>query len=173
MQRLPTDNGTEFLASKVRDELLALGIKQRPIPPRTPPRNGKVEPVQQTLLTEFYATTTGDSPSLEEDLGVWLLDYTYRRVHGSLGKTPMQRWQALNEQTPFWEDVVDAFDPVKEAHAVEQLTLRRRKATASKSRNDVSESHRQRPSRNPYHRLSMRTVGWTANASHYRGLASS
>jgi hypothetical protein len=44
----------------------------------------------------------------------------------------MQRWKELNEQTPFWEDIVDAFDPVKEARYVEQLTVRRQKAKASK-----------------------------------------
>ena len=101
IQRLQTDNGTEFMAYKVRDELFAMCIKHRPIPPRIPHLNGKVERVQQTMLTEFYATTSFDSPSLENELGVWLLDYNYRRVHGSIGKTPMQRWKELNEQTPF------------------------------------------------------------------------
>jgi transposase InsO family protein len=43
IQRLQTDNGTEFMAYKVRDRLLALRIKHRPIPPRTPHLNGKVE----------------------------------------------------------------------------------------------------------------------------------
>lgn len=70
-----------------------------------------MERVQQTMLTEFYATTTIASFSLEEDLGVWLLDYNYRRVHGSLGKTPMQRCAELLEQTPLWDDVAEAFDP--------------------------------------------------------------
>ncbi len=132
IQRLQTDNGTEFMAYKVRDELLARCIKHRPIPPGTPHLNGKVERAQQTVLTEFYATTTFDSASLEEDLGVWLLDYNYRRVHGSLGKTPMQRWKELNQQTPFWEDVVETFDPAKETAYFNQLTLRRQKARPSK-----------------------------------------
>src|SRR4051812_47791442 len=70
-QRLQTDNGTEFMAYKVRDELFDMRIKHRPIqhrpiqhrpiPPRTPHLNGKIERVQQTMLTEFYATTTFDS----------------------------------------------------------------------------------------------------------------
>jgi len=33
-------------------------------------RNGKVERAQQTMLTAFYAITTFDSPSREEDVGV-------------------------------------------------------------------------------------------------------
>ncbi len=132
IQRLQTDNGTEFMAYKVRDELFALRIKHRPIPPRTPHLNGKVERVQQTMLTEFYATTTMDSPSLADDLGVWLLDYNYRRVHGSLGTTPMQRCAELLDQTPLWDDVAEAFDPVKEITFVDRLTLRRRTFTANK-----------------------------------------
>lgn len=132
IQRLQTDNGTEFLAYKVRDQLLALSIKHRPIPPRTPHLNGKVERAQKTVLDEFYATTSLDSPTLAEDLGAWLLDYNYRRVHGSLGKTPMQRWAELNGDTPLWEDVVETFDREKEARYVEQLTLKRQAARATK-----------------------------------------
>jgi len=132
IQRLQTDNGAEFMAYKVRDELSAMRIKHRPITPRTPHLNGKVERAHQTMLTEIYATTTFDGPNLEEDIGVWLLDYNYRRVHGSLGKTPMQRWAELHERTSPWDDVADAFDPAKEIAYVDQLTLRRRKARASK-----------------------------------------
>jgi transposase InsO family protein len=132
IQRLQTDNGTEFMAYKVRAELFAICIKHRPIPPRTPHLNGGVERAQQTMLTEFYATTSFDSPSLENDLGVWLLDYNYRRVHGSIGKTPVQRWKELNEQTPYWADVVDAFDPIKEAVFAERLTLRRQQFKANR-----------------------------------------
>lgn len=132
IQRLQTDNGTEFMAYKVRDFLFELRIKHRPIPPRTPHLNGKVERAQKTVLTEFYATTSFASPSLEEDLGVWLLDYNYRRVHGSLGTTPMQKWAALNEQAPLWDAVAEAFDPVRETAYVDRLTLRRRKVKANK-----------------------------------------
>jgi transposase InsO family protein len=66
------------MAYKVRDLLCEMRIKHRPIPPRTPHLTGKGERVQQTMLTEFYATTTMDSFSLEEDLGVWVLDYNAR-----------------------------------------------------------------------------------------------
>ena len=131
MQRLQTDNGSEFLAYKVRDRLLELCIKQRPIRPASPHLNGKVERAQKTVLDEFYATTSLDSPTLAEDLGVWLTDYNYRRIHGSLGKTPMQRWAELNQKTPEWDGVIEQFDPKKEADYVEQLTLRRRKTKAS------------------------------------------
>jgi transposase InsO family protein len=70
IQRLQTDNGTEFMAYKVRDELLAMCITHRPIPPRMPHLHGKVERVQQTMLTEFSATTTFDSPSQSQSVPV-------------------------------------------------------------------------------------------------------
>lgn len=132
IQRLQTDNGTEFMAYKVRDPLFEMRVKHRPIPPRTPHLNGKVERVQRTMLTEFYATTSMDSFSLEEELGVWVLDDHYRRVHGSLGKTPMERWSELHERTPMWDDVADACDPRKEITFVDRLTLRRRAFTANR-----------------------------------------
>lgn len=69
---------------------------------------------------------------MAEDLGIWLVDYNYRRIHGALGKTPMQRWAELNQTTPEWDDVIEQFDPKKEAKYVEQLTLRRRSAQTSK-----------------------------------------
>ena len=69
---------------------------------------------------------------MAEELGIWLVDYNYRRVHGSLGKTPMQRWTELNEKTPSWDDVIEQFDPKREAGYVEQLTLKRRSVKSSK-----------------------------------------
>lgn len=95
-------------------------------------RNFGARRIQQEMLTEFYATTTMDSPGLEEDLRVWVLDCNYRRVHGSLGKTPMQRCAELLEQTPLSEEVAKAFDPVKEIIFVDRLTLRRRTFTANR-----------------------------------------
>jgi hypothetical protein len=83
-----------------------------------------------SVLDEIYATTSLDSPTLAEDLGVWLMDYSYRRVHGS-----------LDENAPYWDDVIEQFDPKKEAGYVDPLTLRRRSAKSSKQRNDASESH--------------------------------
>jgi transposase InsO family protein len=132
IQRLQTDNGVEFLAYKVRERLLQLGIKHRPIRPASPHLNGKVERAQKTVRAEFYAITSLESPSLAEDLGIWLVDYNYRRVHGSLGKTPMRRWTELNEKTPYWDDVIEQFDPQREAGYVEQLPLRRRSVKSSK-----------------------------------------
>jgi transposase InsO family protein len=123
----------QFLADKVRDRLFALPIKHRPIPPRTPHLNGKVERAQKTMLDEFYATTSLTSATLDDDLEDWLDDYNYSRIHGSLGVTPIQRWAAREEEIPPWEEVVAAFDLKKESTDVELLTLRRQRAAQTKT----------------------------------------
>jgi transposase InsO family protein len=132
IQRLQTDTGTEFLASAVRDRLFALRIKHRPIPPRTPHLNGKVERAHKTVLDAFYATTALASPTLADDLEDWLTDYHYRRVHGSLGVAPIDRWAALEEQIPSWDDITAAFDLTKEMNYVDDLMLARLRASAPK-----------------------------------------
>ncbi len=133
IQRLQTDNGTEFLAYKVRDPLFALRIKHRPIPPRTPHLNGQVERTQKTVLDEFYATTSLASVSLADDLEDWLDDYNYSRVHGRLGVTPIQRWAQREDEIPTCEEGVAAFDLKKESTYVELLTLRRLRAAKTKT----------------------------------------
>jgi transposase InsO family protein len=132
IQRLQTDNGTEFLAYKVRDRLLELRIKHRPIRPRTPHLNGKGERAQTTVLDEFYATTSLDSPTLADDLEDWLTDYNYRRVHGSLGMSPIDCWAELEEAIPPGEAHLAMFDVKQEMDYVDQLTLQRLRARLPK-----------------------------------------
>ncbi len=108
IQRLQTNNGVEFLAYKVRDRLLQLGVKHRPIRPASPHLNGKVERAQKTVLAEFYAITSLDSPSLDspsldspslaEELGICLWTTTTVAFTAPLGKTPMQRWTELQRE---------------------------------------------------------------------------
>ncbi len=69
---------------------------------------------------------------LADDVEDWLQDDNYRRVHGSLGVTPIDRWAALEEELPSWDDVIAAFDRTKEASYVELLPLRRPYAAARK-----------------------------------------
>jgi len=68
------------------------------------------------------------------------VDFNYRRNHGSLGKTPMIRCAELNATTTEWGNVIEQFDPQKETHGVEQLTLSRCSAKPSKERKDASGS---------------------------------
>ena len=49
IQRIQCDRGHEFFAVKVQEKLMKYSIKFRPIKPRSPHLNGKVERSQQTL----------------------------------------------------------------------------------------------------------------------------
>jgi transposase InsO family protein len=69
IQRLQTDRGTEFFAEQVQRRLMAETIRFRPIPPRSPHLNGKVERVQRTLLEEFWATVNLRAPDRRRPAG--------------------------------------------------------------------------------------------------------
>jgi transposase InsO family protein len=61
IQSLQTDRGTEFFAEGVQRRLMAEAIRFRPIPPRSPHLNGKVERVQRTVLEEFWPTVDANT----------------------------------------------------------------------------------------------------------------
>ena len=111
IQRVQTDRGTEFFAAQVHTWLRANFIKFRPIPPRSPHLNGKVERSQLTDLQEFWAHR--DAPSLQDSTAIehWQFDYNWRRPHGSLrGKTPAERCGEVSHLIPDREDVALHFD---------------------------------------------------------------
>lgn len=55
IQRIQTDRGQEFFAYEFQLKLWEYGIKFRPIKPRSPHLNGKVERSQRTDWEEFYS----------------------------------------------------------------------------------------------------------------------
>jgi transposase InsO family protein len=115
IQRIQTDRGREFFALCVQERLMSWGIKFRPIKPGSPHLNGKVERSQLTDLQEFYSSVDLDANDLTEQLGYWQHYYNWRRPHGSLGgKTPIERYCELSQETPYWEDVGKLYDPKKE-----------------------------------------------------------
>lgn len=121
IQRIQTDRGTEFTAYKVQDRLLEWGIKFRPVRPASPHLNGKVERAQRIDLDEFYSVIDMSNLSdrnLEEldlPLAEWQHYYNWERVHGSIGKAPIDKWRGLMWKTPLHEEVSADFDPAKEA----------------------------------------------------------
>ncbi|AIL13143.1 transposase [Candidatus Paracaedimonas acanthamoebae] len=57
---------------------------------------------------------------MKEELKEWQFFYNWQRPHGSLsGKTPSQYSSELGNETPFWDEVIAAYDPKKE-HFQEQ-----------------------------------------------------
>lgn len=120
IQRIQTDRGKEFFAYKVQEWLREYCIKFRPIRPGQPHLNGKVERVQQTDLKEFWALVDFSDDNLSDRLSEYQHYYNWHRIHGSTGKTPVDRIVELSEKTPFWDEVEDLYDCSKEFIRVQE-----------------------------------------------------
>ena len=121
IQRIQTDRGAEFFAEAVQRRLMDWGIKFRPIPPRSPHLNGKVERAHRTVLEEFWATVDPKADGVADELAAWAHEYNWHRGHESLGgSTPADRVCERLEQTPLRETVSDAYDPSKERMRVRE-----------------------------------------------------
>lgn len=115
IQRIQSDRGLEFFAHKFQERLKKYAIKFRPIKPRSPHLNGKVERSQSTDLEEFYPTIDLQDSELSRKLRDWQDYYNEFRPHGSLnGKTPWEKWNELVMKTPYHDEVEAAFDESKE-----------------------------------------------------------
>ena len=115
IQRIQTDRGGEFFALTFQKALKHQRIKFRPIRPRSPHLNGKVERSQQTDRSEFWATVDFTSSHLEQELDEWQHFYNWLRPHSSLGgQTPFERCCDLLWHTPSREDVIDGYHPASE-----------------------------------------------------------
>jgi hypothetical protein len=115
IQRLQTDRGTEFFAEEVQRRLMDEAIRFRPIPPRSPHLNGKVERAQRTTLEEFWGATDPKAADVGDQLALWVHHYNWHRSHESLhGDTPIDRVCQRADKTPLWAAISDAYDPAKE-----------------------------------------------------------
>lgn len=115
IQRIQTDRGQEFFAYKVQDRLREWSIKFRPIRPRSPHLNGKVERVQKTALEEFWPTVDLQDPELDDRLAEWQHFYNWFRPHDSLdGLTPIDRVCERIHDAPLGEEIAAAYDPRRE-----------------------------------------------------------
>lgn len=120
IQRIQTDRGREFFAVIVQERLKRYGIKFRPNKPASPHLNGKVERSQKTDKIEFYSTIDLASTDLDMLLAEWQHYYNWERPHSAhKGKTPVERYCELMEQTPLTEEVADDYHPERE-HIQEQ-----------------------------------------------------
>ena len=90
IQRIQTDRGREFFAYKVQQRLMEWAIKFRPIKPRSPHLNGKVERSQKTDLQEFWSTVDLKAADLQQQLDEWQHFYNWHRPHTALnGRSPI------------------------------------------------------------------------------------
>jgi transposase InsO family protein len=112
IQRIQTDWGTEFFNYDFQYELHEHFIKFRPIKPRSPHLNGKVERTQQTDKVEFWSLFDLSDESLDlEFLAIdWQNFYNKKRPHSSLnGKTPWQKLKSVEHLIPIQPDVTKQF----------------------------------------------------------------
>lgn len=110
IQRFQTDRGREFIAEKVQKKMMSLGIKFRPNKPASPHLNGKVERSQKTDKAEFYATVDIESDDLNNQLYEWQHYYNWNRPHSAhKGKTPMEKYFIVSEETPFSDAVIENY----------------------------------------------------------------
>jgi transposase InsO family protein len=80
IQRIQTDRGAEFFAEGVQRRLMDEAIRFRPIPPRSPHLNGKVERVQRTVLEEFWDAADSKAADIGEQLAQWVSYYNWHRI---------------------------------------------------------------------------------------------
>jgi transposase InsO family protein len=112
VQRIQTDWGTEFFNFKFQEELHEHFIKFRPIKPKSPHLNGKVERTQQTDKSEFWRLLdlTDRSMDLKLLAKEWETFYNRKRPHSSLGgKTPWQKYREMKNSIPIQPEVTDLF----------------------------------------------------------------
>jgi transposase InsO family protein len=115
IQRIQTDRGREFFAEKVQKCLMKYGIKFRPNKPGSPHLNGKVERSQKTDKTEFYVTVDLAAEGLNEQLALWQHYYNWDRPHSAHhGKSPMDRYFELSDETPFSDEISNLYHPGSE-----------------------------------------------------------
>lgn len=108
---IQTDWGTEFFNDAFQQELHEHYIKFRPIRPKTPHLNGKVERTQQTDKTEFWSCFDLKDESLDlNTLAVeWQEFYNKKRPHSSLGGiTPWQKLMAAEHLIPTQYDYAES-----------------------------------------------------------------
>ncbi|MFC7738907.1 IS481 family transposase [Roseomonas sp. GCM10028921] len=124
IQRIQTDRSAEFFAEEVQRRLMAEAIKFRPIPPRSPHLNGKVERVQRTVLEEFWATVDARAPEAGDQLAEWVHHYNWDRPHEALGGLcPIDRVCECLDKTPLWGEVCAACDATRERIQVRRYAV--------------------------------------------------
>ncbi len=91
-KHIRSDNGPEFIAKKMREDLLAAKVKTLYIEPGAPWQNGYAESFNSRLRDELLAgevfADLAEAKALTAD---WKNAYNHRRPHSSLGyKTPAE-----------------------------------------------------------------------------------
>lgn len=101
IQKIRTDQGKEFLNTKLQKLLISYGIVHRKNTPYCPEENGKIERFHGTLHQKAFRYEFPPSQTLDQmqyKLNLFLHYYNYQKKHRGLGmggKTPMERLNKL------------------------------------------------------------------------------
>jgi len=89
IERVMTDNGSEYVSYAFRDACARLNIRHLRTKPYTPKTNGKAERFIQTCLREWaYAEAYSTSADRTTALAHWLHHYNWHRPHTALQSRP-------------------------------------------------------------------------------------
>jgi hypothetical protein len=124
IQRIQTDRGREFFAEAVQQRLMDWAIKFRPILPRSPHLNGKVERTHRADREDFWDTVDVEDPEIEAKLAEWQHHWNRHRPHTALdGQSPIDRVCELLDKTPLGEAVEASYEIGKERIRVADCQL--------------------------------------------------
>jgi transposase InsO family protein len=124
IEHIQTDRGLEFFAEPVQRRLMDYAIKFRPLPPRSPHLNGKVERTQRADLDEFWATIDPKRHDIEARLVEWQHHWNWDRPHTSLGgSTPIEKVCELIDRTPLADEISARYESANERIRVADYRL--------------------------------------------------
>ncbi|MBA7547975.1 hypothetical protein ES705_40416 [subsurface metagenome] len=112
IQRIQTDWGTEFFNYNFQYELHEHFIKFRPIKPKNPHLNGKVERSQRTDKAEFWRLLdlTDWKLNLNDLAREWQDFYNLKRPHSALNvKTRWKKYLEVEKNAPIQLEVTQEF----------------------------------------------------------------
>lgn len=91
-----SDNGSQFIAKKVREYLGLIGVQQEFTHIATPEENAHIEAYHGILKKEVFKRFDYQYfGEIEQILKRFVIFYNNRRLHGLLGRiTPMEKWNA-------------------------------------------------------------------------------
>lgn len=100
IQKIRTDQGTEFLNIKLKNLLIKHGIEHRKNTPYCPEENGKIERFHGTLNQKAFRYGFPPNQSLDKmqyKLNLFMHYYNYQKKHRGLGMDGLTPMEKLNE----------------------------------------------------------------------------
>lgn len=119
VHRIQTDRGGEFIGQDFRLALRGNAVMFRPMRPRSPQLNGKVDRPQQADLRASWPSVSLDGPRLGELFEEGQFFDNWFWPHNALkGRAPMQRSIELADITPVHRELEDTYQASSEGFRI-------------------------------------------------------